>query len=164
MSTPVTNLLDDLFRDLLLRPTTTDSSHDDDERHDHLHHHTAVLSIVYVSSDETAASFDAYVKPGWRTVPFAHTDERAALKRHFRTCAKREMADLHMLATRDYEIPHLVVLSAADDTQHVLTDAGIQDVKELGAAAVNHWMELKRLQAALESKYYDDSQDDWTTS
>jgi nucleoredoxin len=132
MSTPTTKLLDKHFRDALVS----------DERR---------ISIVYVSSDKDEASFDAYVKPGWKTVPYTtNAKERSAMKRHFRTCAKREMDEVG-LETRDYEIPSLIVMAAS--TQQVITYTGIQDVKELGVAAVDHWMEMKRLQTALESKY-----------
>ena len=133
MSTPITNLLDDLFRDKLVSASNSDKR----------------FAIVYVSSDKDSATFDAYVKPGWKTVPYANKEERSAIKHHFRTCAKREMEEVG-LATRDYEIPNLIVL--AGKSQQVLTYAGIQDVKELGDAAVDHWMELKRLQTALETK------------
>lgn len=132
MSTPITNLLDELFRDILVSAS--------DKR----------LAIVYVSSDKDVASFDAYVKPGWKTVPYANTEERCAIKRHFRTCAKREMEEVG-LTTRDYEIPNLIIL--AGKSQQLITYAGIQDIKELRDAAVDHWVELKRLQTALETKH-----------
>ena len=120
MSTPVTNQLDELFRDEL-----DDSS----------------FAILYVSSDKDAASFESYPKPGWHTVPFesADDDERAGLKRHFRTCAKREMERLGV-GRRDGEIPRLIVLDGG--RQRVLTGNGVRDVRERGAAALDHWRRL----------------------
>jgi nucleoredoxin len=132
MSTPTTKLLDRLFRDLLVDTA-------DKERHE--------LVIVYISSDEDVASFRSYVKPGWKTVPFENANERSALKRHFGTCAKREM-DVAGLTTntRKYEIPNLIVLSSS--TRQVLTYSGLDDIKELGEDALAHWMDLSRLYAA----------------
>jgi hypothetical protein len=136
MSTPVTNLLDELFRDILVKPTG-----------DSL---TGGLSIVYVSSDQTQEQFDHYIKPNWMSVPFENVQERSDLKRHFTTCAKREMEELGM-QTRDREIPSLIILAA--DTRQVLTYSGVQDIKERGVAAIDHWLEMKRLAEALEQKF-----------
>jgi hypothetical protein len=136
MSTPVTNLLDELFRDILVKPTG-----------DSL---TGGLSIVYVSSDQSQEQFDHYIKPNWMSVPFENVQERSDLKRHFATCAKREMEELGM-QTRDREIPSLIILAA--DTRQVLTYSGVQDIQERGVAAIDHWLEMKRLAEALEHKF-----------
>jgi nucleoredoxin len=132
MSTPTTKLLDKLFRDLLVDTA-------DEERHE--------LTIVYISSDEDVASFRSYVKPGWEAVPFENSNERSALKRHFGTCAKREMDEAGLTTeTRKFEIPNLIVLSGS--TRQVLTYSGLEDIKELGDDALAHWMDLNRLDAA----------------
>jgi len=131
MSTPVTQLLDDLFRDQLL---LADGS----------------FAILYVSSDKDPASFHDYVQPGWRAVPYdSGDDERAALKRHFRTCAKREMADLG-IEQRDHDIPALMVLAGvgSHDPQVVLVKDALPDIRERGAAALDHWKELRRQRLA----------------
>jgi nucleoredoxin len=132
MSTPTTKLLDKLFRNLLVDTA-------DEERHE--------LAIVYISSDEDVASFRSYVKPEWKAVSFENANERSALKRHFGTCAKREMDVAGLTTTtRKYEIPNLIVLSGS--TRQVLTYSGLMDIKELGEDALDHWMDLNRLDAA----------------
>jgi len=147
MSTPITNLLDDLFRDKLLNNKSNDSSD---------------FTVLYVSSDKDETSFQNYLKPGWEAVPYNDFDERARLKQHFRTCAKREMAELE-LAQRDGELPTVIVLDGPaarssnnnhNSQQVILTRHGIKDMKDLGAGALDHWKELQRLARALDRKQH----------
>ena len=121
MSTPVTQLLDDVLRDRLQDPVRND------------------FTLVYVSSDRTAQAFHEYLRPGWKTIPFERIDERSDLKRRFRTCAKPEMAGLG-LATRDAEIPHLVVLTARGDV--LQSSKGIVDVKDHKKGVIEYWLSL----------------------
>ena len=133
MSTPVTQLLDDLFRDQLLQ--------DDGS-----------FAILYVSSDKDPASFQEYMKPGWRAVPY-DSSERAALKRYFATCAKREMAELG-ITERDHDIPALMILAgggSSSQSHQVLVKDALPDLRERGAAALDHWKELLRRQQRLPS-------------
>lgn len=162
MSTPVTNLLDDLFRETLLHGNQNKNAADNNNK-------ASDFAILYVSSDKDEASFRNYLRPGWEAVPFAddHLDrERARLKKHFRTCAKREMGELE-LAQRDGQLPTVIVLDGVaarreagsnrrnneQQQRVVLTRHGIRDVKDLGAAALDHWRELQRLARALDGKY-----------
>jgi hypothetical protein len=141
MSTPVTELLDETFQNVLLVPP-------DEERPqgDLLHRHG--LSLVYVSSDEDEEDMLNYLKPNWMHVPF-HSEEREALKRRFAVCARRELAELGM--ERKHEIPTAVILSGR--THNVLTFHGVKDVQEYGIEAVQHWADLERLSQALSDKY-----------
>lgn len=140
MSTPVTNMLDEKLRDVILPPPKEGSPTKLLQRHG--------LSLVYVSSDTSAEQMESYLRTNWITVPFDSPD-RNNLKRRFRTCAKRELKPLDM--EREYEIPTLVVVAGA--SHQVLTYAGVQDLKEHGVQAVDHWLELERISTALESKY-----------
>jgi hypothetical protein len=146
MTTPVTELLDQHFKDLLLTPPVpgeaTPSS--PTPRHEG-------LSIVYVSSDTDEAAATEYLRPNWMTMPFA-TAERADVKRHFLTCAKREMKDLG-IKDRKHDIPTLIIVEGK--SQQVLTYHGVKDVNEYGAEAIDHWKELASLSDALDSKYRD---------
>jgi Thioredoxin-like len=139
MSTPVTNLLDTVYRATLQEKERT-------------------LSIVYVSSDKDRTSFQRYLKPGWKYVPFDNVTERDSIKRYFKTCAKKEMKDLG-LDHRDNEIPNLVIVGSR--TQTVLTRTAIVDLKKeqqrgTTMTTLQHWMDLQRPQqqetAHIESK------------
>ena len=140
MSTPVTERIDEIFRDVLMEPPDEDSPRNLLQRHG--------VSLVYVSSDRDEAEMEQYLKPNWMTVPF-HSEERAALKRRFATCARRELQTLGM--ERKHEIPTLIVLSGP--THQVLTFHGVKDVEEYGINAIDHWIELEHLSAALDEKF-----------
>lgn len=140
MSTPVTEQIDNLFRDVLLAPPSDDPSIKLPQRHG--------LSLVHVSSDVTDEALQGYLRPNWMFVPF-DSAERNSLKRHFATCAKRELEELQI--TREHEIPTLVILSGR--SHQVLTYHGVKDIQERGVQAVDHWMSLADLTAALEFKY-----------
>jgi len=79
-----------------------------------------------------------YLRPNWMSVPFDSPD-RSKLKQHFRTCAKNELDDLNM-EDRDREIPALLVLCG--ETHQVLTYHGVEDIKQRGADALPHWLQL----------------------
>lgn len=140
MSTPVTELLDELFRDVLLEPP------DDDRPEDLLQRQG--LSLVYVSSDRYKEEMEDYIQSNWMAVPF-DSEERAALKRRFATCAKRELEELGI--EREHEIPTLIALSGT--THQILTVHGVKDLEDYGLNAVDHWMELERLSLALRDKF-----------
>lgn len=140
MSTPVTEQIDELFRDVLMEPPDEDSPRNLLQRHG--------VSLVYVSSDRNEEEMEEYLKPNWLYVPF-QSEERAALKRRFATCARRELQILGM--ERKHELPTLIVLSGP--TQQVLTFHGVKDIEEYGINAIDHWMELEHLSAALDEKY-----------
>jgi hypothetical protein len=147
MTTPVTELLNQHFSELLLAPPSPGEetpSSPQAVRHEG-------LSIVYVSSDTDAEAAKDYLRPNWMTLPFA-TSERTDMKRHFLTCAKREMKDLG-IKDRKHDIPTLIIVEGA--SQQVLTYHGVKDVNEYGAQAIDHWMELASLSDALDSKYRD---------
>jgi len=139
-STPVTALLDEHFRDIILPPPEGENPKNLPQRHG--------FSIVYVSSDRDAKEMKGYIQPNWMAVPF-ESEDRTALKGHFKTCAKRELNELGF--ERKHEIPTLIILSGA--THEVLTFHGVKDVKEYGSQAIDHWMELDSLSSALGSKF-----------
>lgn len=124
MSTPVTHLLDDLFREVVTANVNTGD-----------------FAILYVSSDRDEKSFQSYIQQGWKTVPY-HSHERDELKRYYATAARREMEDLSM-QTRKNEIPALLIISRSGK---LLTQDGVQDIREMGVAALKHWQELQELQ------------------
>jgi thiol-disulfide isomerase/thioredoxin len=83
------------------------------------------IRIHYISSDRTAEEMaNYYNKTVFGVVPFDKVSERSALKRHFLTCAKKEM-DTVGIKERQHGIPTLIVLEAA--TGRVLTTAGVED-------------------------------------
>ena len=135
MSTPITRLLDELYRDILVGVRNNNNNNaataDEEQKTD--------FAVLYVSSDKDEASFSTYIQPGWQVVPFAG-DERTRLKQQFRVCAKREMEELG-LNTRDGELPTVLILDGG--SRQVLTRNGIKDMKELGKDALNHWKELQ---------------------
>jgi hypothetical protein len=141
MSTPVTNMLDEKFRDVLLPPPPPGA-----KPKRLLQRHG--LALVYVSSDTSVEEMQAYMRTNWMAVPY-DSEDRDHLKRKFKTCAKRELEALGI--ERQYEIPTLIILSG--DSHQVLTYEGTADIKEYGAEAVDHWLELDRLALALEAKY-----------
>jgi hypothetical protein len=104
-----------------------------------------------VSSDTDEQAATEYLRRSWMTLPFA-TSERADVKRHFLTCAKREMKELG-IKERKHDIPTLIIVEGA--SQQVLTYHGVKDVNEYGVEAIGHWMELASLSDALDSKYRD---------
>jgi Thioredoxin-like len=123
MSTKPTQLLDELFREHLLSSKN------------------ATLVLIYVSSDMTEDSFQAYLRPGWQAIPFHNSLERSRVQRYFRTCAKRELKELGILpGERLHEIPHLYILSTRTGT--VLSSDGLTDVRQYGAKVLAYWQEL----------------------
>ena len=141
MTTPVSALIDQHFGDLLLAPPASPDAMQLPQRYEG-------LSIVYISSDQSANDMNAYVKSNWMFAPF-ETRERAYIKRHFFTCAKREQHELGI--ERKHEIPTLIIVEG--ESQQVLTYHGVKDLKEFGAQAIDHWLELASLSDALHSKY-----------
>lgn len=139
MSTPITHLLEDYF---------TNTNDLDEELQELI---TESLSIVYVSSDETEQEFSDYILWNWSSIPFASPD-RSALKRHFKTCAQREMTELG-ISRRSHEIPTLIVLDG--ETRGVLTSKGVEDLNEYknGSELLKHWLGLRDLVRAWEDKY-----------
>ena len=144
MSSPVTEQLDSLFRDILLPPPPDPSSAQ--EKKDEaeklmqrlLEQRRHGVSLVYVSSDSSKEDMESYVKDNWMVVPFDSPD-RNNLKRHFKTCGKIEMESLG-IETRDQELPALIVLAGSSHT--VLTMEGVKDVQDRGQQAVDYWLEL----------------------
>ena len=108
------------------------------------------LSLVYVSSDESAEQMKEYVEgyKNWMTVPFTGT-ERSDLKHNFRVCATREMEALGM-KTRDHEIPSLFILDGK--TQNVLRANGVNDLKTHGKAAIDDWLATLKVVRELEDQ------------
>jgi Thioredoxin-like len=153
MSTPVTTMLDELFRDVLLKPPPIDSTENDVSADtfslDQHYSHRKGFSIIYVSSDSDSNEMHSYVKPNWFSVPFNNVEERSNIKRFYLTCAKRELTELGF--ERKREIPSLIILSG--ESRDVLTYNGIQDLKDHGVQAVDHWLEINRLNLALLDKY-----------
>ena len=131
MSTPVSVQLDEVFgsSDLVLGPE--DNSSEDGTG--------KTLSIVYVSSDSDQEEYDSYLAGrNWLSVPFS-SGQRNDLKRHFATCAYRELEDLGM--HREREIPAIIVLDGS--SQGVLTTTGVDDLERLGTGAIDHWLGLR---------------------
>lgn len=128
MSTPISHALDEAFgnKDILLTAEGGSRS---------------TLSIVYVSSDETKEEYDEYLNHGrdWIAVPF-ESPQISQLKRHFSTCARRELGDLGI--DRKHEIPTIIVIDS--QTQGIITTSGADDVDEMGYDALNHWQDLQK--------------------
>lgn len=149
--TSVTKMMDEYLGDtnlLLPPPSPPTAGHDqnlpdilsdDDER-------SAVLSIVFVSSDTVEENFERYIRPNWIAVPF-HSSERTALKKHFLVCSKPEVERLGI--QREYEIPTLLILDS--QTQEVLSESGDDDMIENGEKVLDYWMDIRTLARSLEA-------------
>eukprot|EP00986_Skeletonema_menzelii_P011800 scaffold6187_cov139-Skeletonema_menzelii.AAC.18 len=125
MSTPISDALDEAFGtgDVLLTRNGQKKT----------------LSIVYVSSDETLDEFHEYTrKRHWLPIPF-DSAEKNQLKRHFATCAHRELEELQF--DRKHEIPTGIVIDSR--TQGIITTNGADDVDEMGAGALDHWLKMQ---------------------
>jgi len=97
------------------------------------------LSIIYVSSDKTLQEFTEYTrKRHWLPIPF-ESPEKNQLKRHFATCAHRELEELQF--DRKHEIPTGIVIESR--TQGIITTNGADDVEEMGAGALEHWLKMQ---------------------
>ncbi|KAL7561606.1 hypothetical protein ACA910_004193 [Epithemia clementina (nom. ined.)] len=143
MSSPITEQLDSLFREILVTPPNPTTDEEKEEEADKLmqrllNDQRQGVSLVYVSSDHSKEEMENYQKENWMVVPYESPD-RNNLKKHFKTCAKNEMDALGM-DSRDREIPALIVLSGA--SHEVLTFDGVQDIKDRGQQAVDRWLDL----------------------
>jgi hypothetical protein len=148
-STPVTEALDELFRDIILPP----KSEDEEDARKVIERYP--LAIVHVSSDTKEAKFQDYIRQNWIAVPF-DSPEKSALKRKFQVCAQPEIESLRI--DRKYEIPTLLILDS--ETQTVLTTNGVDDLDEYKDKALQHWMELHDLVRGMEEKYTEQENDD----
>jgi hypothetical protein len=142
-STPVTQALDEYFRDIILPPKS-----EDEEAVRELKMDRYPLAIVHVSSDTKEAKFQDYIRQNWIAVPF-DTPEKTALKRKFQVCAQPEVEFLGI--DRKYEIPTLLIVDS--ETQTILTANGVEDLEEFEGKALQHWMELHDLVRGMEEKY-----------
>ena len=98
------------------------------------------LSIVYVSSDKTIEEYNEYIKNrNWLAVPF-DSPQRNQLKRHFSTCAHRELKELGF--DRKHEIPTIIIIDSK--SQGVITTSGADHIDDMGEAALDHWSDMKR--------------------
>jgi thiol-disulfide isomerase/thioredoxin len=94
---------------------------------------TADLSIVYISSDDTAEQMASYKPAVLAEIPFANVEERSDLKRLTKTCARKEMTAVGM-TSREHGTPTLILLNA--ETGATLTADGVKDVMELAPVDV----------------------------
>ena len=86
-----------------------------------------LVQLLYVPSDQSAAQMNDYVGDSFPCFPFDKVEELAELKRHFGTCAAKEMHTLGITSSqRRHGIPTLILLESA--TGRVLTEDGINDV------------------------------------
>jgi len=125
MSTPVSHLLDSTFGENVVLLT-----HDGKRK---------TLSIVYISSDKTIDEFNGYIRNrNWIAVPY-ESSQRNLLKRHFSTCAKRELVELDI--DRMHEIPTIIVIDSA--THGIITFNGVNDLETLGEESLEHWKDIQ---------------------
>ena len=98
-----------------------------------------ILAVVYVSSDETLDEFNGYIRNRqWLAVPY-ESKQRNDLKRHFSTCAKRELEDLNI--DRKHEIPTIIVIDS--ETHGIITTNGADDVDQMGEDSLQHWKDIQ---------------------
>jgi len=127
MSTPVSLALDGAFgkNDVLL-------THEGGAR--------KTLSVVYVSSDKTPQEYYGYIHDrNWMAIPF-ESSQRSDIKRHFSTCAHRELEELGI--DRKHEIPTIIVIDTR--SQGIITTEGADDVDQLGEGALEHWKDIQK--------------------
>lgn len=141
MSTPVTELLDEKFGDILLPPEGSGYKFTNKQRRP--------ISLVYVSSDESEEQMVKYSRKNWITIPF-NSKERTRLKKQFKVAAKRELEVLDMEA-RLYELPTIIIVSG--ESHNVVTTHGVDDLHEKGSEALIHWIKLLHTVKSLEDKY-----------
>jgi hypothetical protein len=141
-STPVTEALDEHFRDIILPP----KSEDEEAAREIIERYP--LAIVHVSSDTKESKFQDYIRQNWIAVPF-DSPEKTALKRKFQVCAQPEIELLGI--DRKYEIPTLLIIDS--ETQSLLTTNGVDDLDEFEGKALQHWMELHELVRGMEEKF-----------
>ena len=125
MSTPISDALDEAFGkgDVLLTRNGKKKN----------------LSIVYISSDETLEEYKEYTrKRHWLPIPF-DSPEKNEIKRHFATCAQKELDELQF--DRKHELPTGIVIDSR--TQGIITTNGADDVDEMGAGALEHWLKMQ---------------------
>ncbi|CAB9508664.1 nucleoredoxin-like [Seminavis robusta] len=100
-----------------------------------------LFDLVYVSSDNSEEQLKGNLpSEGWGFVPFENVEERSNLKRHFGSCAAKEVSTLNMKPEdRKSGIPTLILLEAK--TGKVLTRDGVDDIMGEGGteAAINKW-------------------------
>ena len=101
------------------------------------------ICIYYISSDRTAEEMQSYCNSDvFSPIPFTNKKERAALKRHFQACAKKEMEEVGVTERR-HGTPTLIVLDGG--TGRVVTEAGVDDCMQnkthLGAV-IEGWKKL----------------------
>jgi hypothetical protein len=97
------------------------------------------LAIVYVSSDKTIDEFDGYIRNRhWLAVPF-ESNQRNDLKRHFSTCAKREIEELNI--DRKHDIPTIIVIDSK--THGIITTNGADDVDQMAEDSFQHWKDIQ---------------------
>ena len=140
MSTPVTELLDHKFEDILLPPEASGVKFPNKQRRP--------ISLVYISSDESEEQMLKYARKNWITIPF-NSPERTRLKKKFKVAAKREQEVLNI--ERKYEIPTIIIVSG--ESHNVVTVHGVDDLHEKGSEALIHWMKLLHTVRSLEDKY-----------
>jgi hypothetical protein len=102
----------------------------------------AKVAIVYVSSDRSKSSMEAYMHDHWMGVPFG-SEEKTALKRHFSVCAHREIPELNI--DRKYDIPHLFVFDGG--SRSLISTNGAYEVRERpNLSILDHWKNLLQKQ------------------
>jgi thiol-disulfide isomerase/thioredoxin len=90
--------------------------------------------IVYVSSDYTQQKMEAFQPSCFGCIPFDNVEERGALKRHFRACAKKELASLGMtMQQRKHGTPTLILLDSSSG--RVLTEKGVDHCLQQNSSA-----------------------------
>ena len=95
------------------------------------------IRMHYISSDRTAEEMNKYCNDAvFHSIPFENESERNALKRHFQTCAKKEMEQVGVLE-RKHGTPTLIILDAA--TGKVVTENGVDDCMQKKEKAVEDW-------------------------
>ena len=101
------------------------------------------LAIVYVSSSSKSTSVLDYMEYGseeWLRIP-RETNEGTLLKHFFHVCSTGEQQTLK-ITDRLHDIPHLVVIDAF--TQEILTENGVEDIKENAPHAYQIWQDLRK--------------------
>uniref|UniRef100_A0A6U3TBU0 Thioredoxin-like fold domain-containing protein n=1 Tax=Ditylum brightwellii TaxID=49249 RepID=A0A6U3TBU0_9STRA len=143
MSTPITKALDVAFsgKGILLPPLSNDGTNTK-IKHEKRHR----LAIVYISSDSSEEEMTLYAKQEWNVVPY-ESSERNEIKRHFSTCAKKEMDDLH-INPRKHEIPTLILIDSL--THGVLSTSGVEDIKKNHEKALDEWAMMEQLARSME--------------
>jgi nucleoredoxin len=85
---------------------------------------TKFIDVFYISSDRSIEEMNKYKPSCFSEVHYSDVDLRTSLKKHFGTCAMKEVSELGMnIADRKHGVPTLILID--NKSGRVLTENGL---------------------------------------